>query len=110
MSRQGTWCDNLVIQAVSNAPNCIIHITESAAYFAQTTIKHPINIVGKARTIYLGHIDEAHYVSTVPVESEVSNVHSEQSYDVEMNAGPIHFGDSVCDCHFSRQMLHIHCC
>ena len=36
MSRQGTWCDNIVIQAVSNALNCRIHITESAHNFAQS--------------------------------------------------------------------------
>ena len=29
MSTSGTWCDNIIIQAVSNAFNCIIHITES---------------------------------------------------------------------------------
>ena len=25
----GTWCDNIIIQAVVNAHNCVIHITES---------------------------------------------------------------------------------
>ena len=29
MSRPGTWCDNIIIQAVANAHNCVIHITES---------------------------------------------------------------------------------
>ena len=29
MSTQGTWCDNIIIQAVANAHNCVIHITES---------------------------------------------------------------------------------
>ena len=29
MSTSGTWCDNIIIQAVSNAFNCVIHITES---------------------------------------------------------------------------------
>jgi len=67
MSRQGTWCDNLVIQAVSNALNCIIHISESAANFAETTIIQPANTVGKTRTIYLGHIAEIDCVSTMPV-------------------------------------------
>ena len=80
MSRQGTWCDNLVIQAVSNALNCVIHITERAANFAETTIIHPANTVGKTRTIYLGHIDEIHYVSTMPVESEPSNMNSERPF------------------------------
>ena len=30
MARQGTWCDNVIIQAVANAFNCTIHSTESA--------------------------------------------------------------------------------
>ena len=29
MSQPQTWCDNLIIQAVSNALNCLIHITDS---------------------------------------------------------------------------------
>ncbi|EDO39809.1 predicted protein, partial [Nematostella vectensis] len=29
MSKSGTWCDNLIIQAVSNTFNCVIHITDS---------------------------------------------------------------------------------
>ena len=35
MSRQGTWCDNLIIQAVADALNCTINITESAENFAE---------------------------------------------------------------------------
>ena len=68
MGRQGTWCDNVIIQAVANAFNCTIHITESAENFSETTVIHPVGsqgMEGRPRTIYLGHLDEIHYVSTV---------------------------------------------
>jgi len=29
MSTAGTWCDNLVIQAVAKALNCVIYIVQS---------------------------------------------------------------------------------
>lgn len=32
MSTRGTWCDNLIIQAVANALNCVIHIVSSEIY------------------------------------------------------------------------------
>ena len=38
MSIPGTWCDHLIIQAVANAFNCVIHITESNANSLQATI------------------------------------------------------------------------
>ena len=70
MSRQGTWCDNLIIQAVANALNCTIYITESAENFAESNVINPINMQGRPRTIYTGHLDEIHYVSTTPIENE----------------------------------------
>ena len=81
MGRQGTWCDNVIIQAVANAFNCtIIHITESAENFSETTVIHPVGsqgMEGRPRTIYLGHLDEIHYVSTV--ENEQLNTDSQWS-------------------------------
>ena len=38
MSSLGTWADHIVIQAVANANNLRIHITESAANFSETSI------------------------------------------------------------------------
>lgn len=38
MSRQGTWCDSLIIQAVASALNCTIYITESAENFAESNV------------------------------------------------------------------------
>ena len=80
MGRQGTWCDNVIIQAVANAFNCTIHITESAENFSETTVIHPVGsqgMEGRPRTIYLGHLDEIHYVSTV--ENEQLNTDSQWS-------------------------------
>ena len=31
MSKAGTWCDNIIIQAVANALFCTIHITDSSS-------------------------------------------------------------------------------
>jgi len=44
MSIQGTWCDNLIIQAVANALNCTIYITESAENFAESIVMHLANM------------------------------------------------------------------
>jgi len=74
MSRQGTWCDNLIIQAVANALNCAIYITESAENFAESNVINPVNMQGRPRMIYIGHLDEIHYVSTTPIENEELNI------------------------------------
>ena len=60
MSRPGTWCDNLIIQAVANAFNCTIYITESAENFVERNVIHPANMQGRPRTIYIRHLDEIH--------------------------------------------------
>ena len=68
MSQNGTWCDN-IIQAVANAYNIIINIIESAENFADISIIYPTNSMSPPTSIYVGHIDEVHYVSTVPITS-----------------------------------------
>ena len=65
MSKPGTWCDNIIIQAVSNAFNCIIHITESDINKPDGTIITPVH-EGQPNTIFIGYINELHYVSSVP--------------------------------------------
>jgi hypothetical protein len=67
MSHQGTWCDALMVQAVAVALNCIIDITESAVNFSETTIVHPTNSIQNPNTIYIGHLGEFHYVSTISI-------------------------------------------
>ena len=65
MSIPGTWCDHLIIQAVANAFNCVIHITESKANSLQATIITPALQQEIQHTIFIGYINDLHYVSTV---------------------------------------------
>ena len=55
MSIPGTWCDHLIIQAVANAFNCVIHITESKANSLQATIITPAFQQEIQHTIYWVH-------------------------------------------------------
>ena len=65
MSMQGTWCDALIVQAVADCQNLTIHIIESHENFAGETLIEPHFITQQPpTTIYLGHLDELHYVST----------------------------------------------
>ncbi|CAH3173109.1 unnamed protein product, partial [Porites lobata] len=45
MSKQGTWCDNIIMQAVANAYNCVIHITQSNINSPESTILTPLHYV-----------------------------------------------------------------
>lgn len=65
MSRQGTWADGIIIQAVANSLNLTINIAESNATFSPVTVICPVNNEGDSANIYIGHIGETHYVSTV---------------------------------------------
>ena len=65
MSIPGTWCDHLIIQAVTTAFNCVIHITESNANSLQATIITPVLQQEIQLTIFIGYINDLHYVSTV---------------------------------------------
>ena len=67
MSRIGTWCNALIVQAVSDAFNISINIVESSETFAPYTGMHLINMLNNPLSITIGHIDEVHYVSTAPI-------------------------------------------
>ena len=67
MARQGTWADNIIIQAVANSLNVTINIVESNTNFSPVTVINPVNTNGQTTNIFIGHIQECHYVSTVPV-------------------------------------------
>ena len=99
MGRQGTWCDNVIIQAVANAFNCTIHITESAENFSETTLIHPVGsqgIEGRPRTIYLGHLDEIHYVSTVENEQLLNTASQRSQTYVQSKTKVINDKHQVC--------------
>ena len=66
MSKQGTWCDNVIIQAVANALSCIIHITDSNPNTINATIITPLNNSQRnQRIVFLGYLIDLHYVSTL---------------------------------------------
>ena len=62
-----TWCGNLIIQALAGKLNITIRITESNPLFAEINVIEPVHFTTGNRTIHLGHIDELHFVSTVPL-------------------------------------------
>ena len=66
MSQLGTWADNIIIQAVANTKHLRIHVIESAQNFSEATVVSSIynQQGGNLRDIYIGHLDELHYVST----------------------------------------------
>jgi len=72
MSSAGTWCDNVIIQAVANSHNCVIHITESDFNKPDATIIYPASTTyheKKQTVIFIGYINGFHYVSTVPLSN-----------------------------------------
>ena len=73
MSRSGTWCDNAVIQAVANANNCQIFITESATNFQEQTVITPQSSGCVPSQIHIGHLEEIHYVSTKKIRKRNSH-------------------------------------
>ena len=76
MLRHVTWADALFIQAAANAFNLIIYIKEYIPGFASITNISPVSSETDTTVINIGHINETHYVSTVPFNEEtlVSNV------------------------------------
>ena len=72
MSTPGTWCDNIIIQAVANAHNCVIHITESDINKPEGTIITPIFLEERPMVIFIGYINELHYVSTVAYKNSLN--------------------------------------
>ena len=93
MSRQGTWCDGIIVQAVANSLNIRTHITESHNNFTdRTIIERAFCLQGESRTIYLGHVNEIHYVSTVPdvsviFRTRMANTCSSRTHMVNNNIG-----------------------
>ena len=78
MSMQATWCNALFVQAVADCQNVAIHIKESHENFAGETLIEPHYLAQHSpRTIYLGHLNELHYVSTAAVTcGSLGNQHS----------------------------------
>ena len=65
MATPGTWCDNLIIQAVANQFNCVIHIIESRLSCRDGTTIMPPSCNQTPRITFIGYLEGLHYVSTV---------------------------------------------
>lgn len=66
MNTPGTWCDNLIIQAVANELHCVIHIIESRLSCLEGSTITPSGDQEITRVLFVGYIEDLHYVSTVP--------------------------------------------
>ena len=85
MSRLGTWADHIIIQAVANANNLRINITESEPNFSESTAISSIYAESEThrrnlRDIYVGHLEELHYVSTTPIRPTIQSISPEITY------------------------------
>ena len=82
MSQPGTWADHIIIQAVADSMNLQIHIIESNPNFTEMTLVEATSLTQNPRCIYIGHIDELHYISTFPAlsESSTNQVNSQKTY------------------------------
>ena len=85
MSRLGTWADHIIIQAVANASNLRINITESEPNFSESTTISSIYAESEThrrslRDIYVGHLEELHYVSTTPIRPTTQSISPEITY------------------------------
>jgi hypothetical protein len=69
MSMQGTWAGAMIIQAVADQLKLKITIAETREGFSEYSIIQPVEPTQQLTDIYLGHIDEYHYVSTLPCSS-----------------------------------------
>ncbi len=89
MSTLGTWADHIIIQAVANTNSLRINITESALNFSESTIVSFIYTQPEgrnARNIYIGHLDELHYVSTTPITQSFSVQTNQTSAKTKSNS------------------------
>ncbi len=76
MSIQGTWPDNMIIQAVANQLKLRIVITESNENFRDVSYIEAVSGHGLP-DVFLGHIDEYHYVSTVPLSTNFNFIQNQ---------------------------------
>ena len=81
MSQPGTWADH-IIQAVADSMNLRIRIIESNPNFTEMTLVEATSLTQNPRFIYIGHINELHYISTFPAlaESSTNQLDSEKPY------------------------------
>ena len=69
MSMQGTWADNLIMQAVADQLKLRIVIVESNENFRDVNYVQAVSLIPRLTDVFLGHLGEYHYVSTVPISA-----------------------------------------
>ena len=53
MSREGTWDDHIIMQAIADAFNLRINVVESSENFAEVTLVEPVNVSLYSRSVYI---------------------------------------------------------
>ena len=99
MSRLGSWAEHIIMQAVANANNLRIHITETAPNFSETTVVSSIyaqSVDNAVRDIYIGHLDELHYVSTLPIAQSASGQIRNQTVNGRLTSNPQNSQSATC--------------
>ena len=66
MATPGTWCDNIIIQAVANQLNFVIHIIESRLFCTQGSTINPSTALSNVKVLFVGYIEDLRNVSTIP--------------------------------------------
>ena len=82
MSCQGTWADGIIIQAVADVLTLKIHIIESHPDFAEITLVEGVTAPSLSHIqlpIFIGHLDEFHYVSTEPLMGKCQRISQQQN-------------------------------
>ena len=87
MSMQGTWGDAIIIQAVADQLKLKIVIAETNEHFTEYSIVQAVSSTQQLTEVYLGHIDEYHYVSTLLClpKSDLNQNHLNFSENVDRN-------------------------
>ena len=74
MSIQGTWGDAIIIQAVADQLKLKIVIAEMHELFSEySKVQAASSTTQELTEVYLGHTDEYHYVSTLPISDVNQN-------------------------------------
>lgn len=89
MSQQGTCCDNVIMQAVANALNCTIHITDSNSSTTNAVVITPFESNNDPKCIFLGYLNELHYVSTCALKNGENEVNLVKQ-DIPMPRSELH--------------------
>ena len=84
---QGTWGDAIIIQAVAGQLKLKIVIAETNQHFTEYSIVQAVSSTQQLTEVYLGHIDEYRYVSTLPClpKSDLNQNHLNFSENVDRN-------------------------